>query len=65
MNCERCRKQSPALRTSMFNTQMICNECFLKETSHSRYEEARQAEQDSISRGDYNFPGIGLPDDLK
>lgn len=67
MNCERCRKEPDdgSLRMSMFNTQMICHSCDLKERNHPKFEEARQAENDAISRGEYNFPGIGLPDDLK
>lgn len=65
MNCERCRKEAVGLMMSMFNTDMICNNCHLLETSHPDFERARQEEQDAISRGEYNFPGIGLPDDLK
>jgi len=65
MICERCNANVKFIRKSMFNPEMICNICHLKETSHPRFEKARQAEQDSISKGEYNFPGIGLPGDLK
>lgn len=50
---------------SMFNTEMCCNTCIQNERNHPDYEKARQAEHEAISRGEYNFPGIGLPDDLK
>ena len=49
---------------SVFNTQMICEMCQQKERQHPKFQEARQADQDAISKGDYNFPGIGLPEDL-
>lgn len=63
-NCQRCRKQTDITTMSMFNTQMICHECDLTERKHPKFEDARQAENDAISRGEYNFPGIGLPADL-
>jgi hypothetical protein len=63
--CDRCGK---SLRDgsimSKFNTQQICLECKDKERAHPLYAEADRAETEAVRRGDYNFPGIGKPDDL-
>lgn len=64
-NCQRCSKETTVTSMSMFNTEMCCNTCIQNERNHPDYEKARQAEHEAISRGEYNFPGIGLPDDLK
>ncbi len=64
--CDRC-KQPPIDNTtimSKFNTQVICTLCKDKEKEHTDYEAACNAENQAIDKGDYNFPGIGLPDDL-
>ena len=62
--CDRCRKPVKALRMSMFNTEMCCQACLFKESKHPLYEQARQAERDAVKNGDYNFQGIGKPEDL-
>lgn len=49
----------------MFNTDTICLDCKKREETHPAYERARQTEQDAVRRGDLNFPGFGLPPDLK
>jgi hypothetical protein len=43
----------------------LCLDCKKKEEAHPAYERARKAEQDAVRRGDRNFPGIGLPPDLR
>jgi hypothetical protein len=50
---------------SRFNTQLCCVSCLLREQAHPRFPEALAAEEDAVKRGDLNFPGIGLPDDLR
>jgi len=50
---------------SMFNTQMICMTCKDTEKQHTKYKEAEQADIEAIKNKNYNFEGIGLPDDLK
>lgn len=63
--CERCGKRNPiCLTMSRFNTQMICNACNEKEIKHPKYEEARKAELEAVKKGNYNFVGIGKPEDL-
>lgn len=59
MKCQRCRKETSIHIMSMFNTQEICMECKDAEEKDPRYQEAREAEEAAIRRGDYNFRGIG------
>ena len=63
--CERCGKATLAHIMSMFNTEDVCLECAEKERAHPKYEEARRIEAEHVRQGDYNFPGIGLPEDLR
>ncbi len=65
MICDRCKKPTTVSMMSLFNTQMICHICQLKEISHPDFQKARDAESDSISKGDIDFPGIGLPPELE
>ncbi len=62
--CQRCHKETIATSMSIFNTEMICNICEQTERKHPQFHAARQAEHEAISKGDYNYPGIGLPADL-
>ncbi len=64
-SCDRCEKKTTHRRVSMFNAEMICHNCQLLEIEHPRFEKAREAINDAISRGDYEFAGIGLPENLK
>lgn len=50
---------------SMFNTDMCCPKCIEIERQHSDFQKARDAELDALLKGNYNFPGIGLPKDLQ
>jgi hypothetical protein len=50
---------------SVFNEQMICLGCIATEQAHPRFDEAVAAEEAAVRRGDFNFPGIGLPADLR
>ena len=49
---------------SMFNTEMCCPGCIETERKHPDFERARAVELDELLKGNYNFPGIGLPKDL-
>lgn len=62
--CERCGKEAFVTTMSMFNTQMICPACEEKEKNHPKYKIAQEAERKEISTGNFNFEGIGLPNDL-
>jgi len=64
-NCERCGGDTKGkTTTSMFNQQVICMVCKDTEKKHTKYKDAHDADDAAILSGDYNFPGIGLPDDL-
>ena len=62
--CERCRQPSQVFTGSIFNQQLVCVPCVLKERAHPRFLEAAEAEEAAVRRGDFNFPGIGLPEDV-
>lgn len=65
MKCDRCQAQTPSTIMSMFNTQEICEACLVKEKGHPKYGEAVEAERKAVIAGAYNFPGIGLPKELR
>ena len=65
MICARCKKEVTSFIMSMFNTDVLCLECKDKETKHPRYKEAQEAERKAVLNGDFNFPGIGLPNDFE
>jgi hypothetical protein len=51
---------------SMFNKDIICTTCKVEEAKHPKYKEACAKERDEIlNKKNFNFEGIGLPDELK
>ncbi len=64
MRCDRCGETSGAFTMSRFNTEMICLQCDEKERAHPEYERAREVEHAQVMAGNYNYPGIGKPEDL-
>jgi hypothetical protein len=62
--CERCGEVAGTHTWSQFNTDLICIPCQGKEKQHPDYERAREAELAAIRRGNWNFEGIGKPQDL-
>ena len=63
--CDRCGQETLVTTMSWFNTDIICDGCDKKERAHPQFEQARQRESDAVLRGVRNFPGIGLPPDLR
>lgn len=63
--CDRCGVKTWATVMSYFNTDVICFACRNKEREHPDYEKARTAEENAVKAGNLNFPGIGLPSDLR
>ena len=64
--CDRCGNNKPdSLKMSIFNTDMCCPECLIKERKHKDYQKAVDVEHNAVKNGDFNFPGIGLPEDLR
>ena len=64
MTCDRCKKESISSIGSMFNTEQICFECKDAEMAHPAYKDACDAEMNAVLNGDYDFAGVGLPDEL-
>ena len=64
-NCERCNIETQVLSMSWFNTQMICPRCGVIERAHPKFEEARSRERNEVENWNFNYEGIGLPNDLK
>ena len=64
MKCDRCHKETNATMMSKFNTDILCLECIEAEKKHPLYLRACQIELEHVKAGDYNFEGIGKPEDL-
>ena len=62
--CDRCHTPTTVTSMSWFNTQMCCEDCLEKEQQHPDFKKAVQADENAVRAGDFNFPGIGKPDDL-
>ena len=62
--CPRCKEDMTVHIMSMFNEQDICLDCSDKERKHPEFENARAIESEAVKNGDFNFPGVGLPDSL-
>jgi recombinational DNA repair protein (RecF pathway) len=63
--CQRCGTPTYVSMMSWFNTEQICMTCVMKERQHPAYKKARQVCDVAYRMGQRNFPGIGLPKDLK
>jgi hypothetical protein len=64
-HCERCHSYARERKMSFFNTDMLCKDCQIEEEKHPSFEKAKEKEASEIRKGNYNYPGVGLPDDLK
>ena len=64
-HCDRCGKDDGYITTSYFNTDTICWDCDTAERAHPDFQKAMDAEHEAVRRGDMNFPGIGLPAELR
>ena len=63
--CERCNKPTHYTSGSYFNLQMICSSCESKERKHPQFQHALDTETQEVLKGNLNFEGVGLPEDLK
>ena len=61
MKCDRCGNEVIVHTMSMFNMDEICMPCKNKEVKHPLYEKARESDEDQISKGNFNFKGVGKP----
>ena len=62
--CDRCGISTNVTRMSMFNTDILCPECIDLERKHPDFSKAHDADRAEIKKGNYNFQGIGKPQDL-
>lgn len=62
--CDRCNGETQSRIMSKFNTDMICPTCKQKEREHPQYQHACDVELEQCKQGNYNFEGIGKPQDL-
>ena len=63
--CGRCGTPLTSGQTgSFFDTSLVCFDCDDIERAHPDWQYARDAEVAACRRGDYNFPGVGVPVDL-
>ncbi len=63
--CDRCNKPTHTTTGSYFNRQMICTSCDSKERKHPRFQHALDTEMKEVLKGNLNYEGVGLPEDLK
>jgi len=63
--CERCGGDAGSTTMSIFNTEHICIECEGIEGAHPKYKRAVKIEEAEVRAKNYNYAGIGLPDDLR
>lgn len=66
--CQRCGDKTTTKIMSKFNEEMICtggeDSCKSKEAKHPLYKLASEMELKEVQAGNYNFKGIGKPNDL-
>ena len=65
MKCDRCGTNCNIYKVSFFNTDNCCMTCIGKEKKHKLYNKAVKEEIRQCKMGNYNFKGIGLPNDLR
>ncbi len=65
-NCQRCTGKTHGINSmSMFNNDILCVPCKNKEMAHPLYGEAVDMDNNEIKKGNFNFDGIGLPNELR
>ncbi len=64
ISCDRCKIETNTFSVSYFNTDSICTECEKIESVHPLFQPAKRANDDAICRGEFDFEGVGLPDDF-
>jgi len=64
MRCNRCNEDMTAFHGSWFTSEVICSICEQVEKLHPLFELAQEIENIALLLKDYNFPGIGKPEDF-
>lgn len=65
MKCDRCLKETSMHVMSKFNTQDLCAVCKDEEEKHPLYAVADAAELEAAKNKVMNYPGVGLPAELR
>ncbi len=65
MTCDRCGSESGYSTGSYFDTAQICLDCAERERAHPKFDYARKIETQQCKQGNFNYPGIGLPPELR
>ena len=65
MICHRCNKQCSSYKMSMFNTELCCMVCIKIEKMHPSYQKAVKEELLHCKNKNFNFKGIGLPNNFE
>lgn len=63
--CDRCGREAIGTTLSYFNTETICWTCSDEERQHPKFAAAQDVEELHVIAGNYNFEGVGLPDELR
>lgn len=62
MKCDRCYNECKFYyKRSVFNTDILCNDCIEEEMKHPDYQYAKDKENEEMKKGNYNFRGVGWP----
>lgn len=60
--CDRCGEKTSSFRVSFFNLDECCFKCIGLEQKHPDYKKAKEIEYQELLKKNYNFKGIGLPE---
>lgn len=63
-HCQRCGEKTNTTTGSYFDENIICMRCNQIERAHPDFQRALETETAQVRAGNYNYPGIGLPDGL-
>ncbi len=63
-HCQRCGEKTNTTTGSYFDESIICMRCNQIERKHPDFTRAQEAETAQVRAGNYNYPGIGLPEGL-
>lgn len=62
--CARCGDKLTGWSMSYFDSERVCIYCKDVERNHPQHKEAIRREEQAVRNGNFNFSGIGLPQDV-
>ena len=63
--CAWCKGEANPNTMSYFSKDTICSNCKNLEEKHPMYGKAQKVEIEQIKLGNFNYEGIGVPNDLR